>query len=451
MKISINILNRSLSVYSKTKNSLYTPMQDKIKKFILNILAIILAFISILGFIYFIYVALRNLGLIPQEEGILIIGVGDVLVSAIAAIAVVYQLGQVRDNEQKVREIEEGRFILQFNQSFVQDVNICKIEELLEQQMLNEVTGPILNLSNRQSVVNYLVYLEGLAALVNRNVLTIENIDDLFAYRFFLAMNNEEIQNTQLLTYPDYYRGCFKLYALWKSYRKEKNLPIIQSETSLDKWIEFEKYVNCCITIRKCEDKDSSKRIAKIIYDVDPYIYPTAFGSKTKAKKVLSKLIKEKHGIFSRENIRLAIYRNKIVGVGVILSTNGLKKIDKSFIATYSKILPNFADVCTRYFDVISENNYETSPYLLCLGVHSSYNGKGIGSLLLKNLLSEYKDKPMSLHVLKKYDNKGEFKKSSAIKLYEKYGFKSQNETKGYALIAACAPDCIEMVRANGE
>ncbi len=433
----------NVSVYGKIQNSLYTSRQGKFKKKIRTTLLLVVAFVFIQALIFFTYEILQNLGILLGEEGTLKIGLGDVIVSLIAAIAVVYQLGQVRESEQRSREIEEANFILQFNQSFIQDDKICRIEELLEMQMLGEVDGAIFNLENRQSLVNYLVYLEGLSALVNRNVLALENIDNLFAYRYFLAMNNEEVQKNQLFKYADYYRGCFKLYALWKSYREEHNLPILQHETSLDKWLYFKNYINCGIIIRKCNEEDSCKRIAEIIYQVDNYIYPTAFGTVANAEKILRKLIEEKNGIFSRENIRLAIYDDEIVGVGIVLASDNIDFIKDDFIEKFSIKRSHFADVCEKYFNVLVQKNYSNTPYLLCLGVDSSYQNKGIGSLLLGQLLLEHKEKQISLHVLKEYDDKSI--ENPAIKLYQKYGFKCKKETKGYAFIADNAPDCIEM------
>ena len=386
------------SFYGKIQNTLRTSMQGKFKKHITTTLAIILAFVFIQILIFFTYEILQNFGILLGEEGPLRLGLGDVIVSIIAAIAVVYQLGQVRESEQRLREIEEANFILQFNQSFIQDDKICKIEELLEMKMEGEVVGDIINLENRQSLVNYLVYLEGLSALVNRNVLAIENIDDLFAYRFFLAMNNEEVQKTQLFKYADYYKGCFKLYAFWKSYREEHDLSILQHETSIDKWLYFRNYVNSGVTIRKCKEEDSCKRIAEIIYQVDDYIYPTAFGTLANAEKILRKLMEVENGIFSRKNIRLAIYQDKIVGVGVVLESDDIDLIKDDFIKKYSIKSSHFADVCEKYFNVLVQGNYSKTPYLLCLAVDSSYQNKGIGSVLLGKLLLENMDKQMSLH-----------------------------------------------------
>ena len=60
-----------------------------------------------------------------------------------------------------------------------------------------------------------------MAALIKRNVMHLGVIDDLFAYRFFIAVNNPVVQKFELLPYANYYQGCFELSEMWtKEWRK---------------------------------------------------------------------------------------------------------------------------------------------------------------------------------------------------------------------------------------
>ena len=61
-----------------------------------------------------------------------------------------------------------------------------------------------------QDLVNYLVHLEGVAALVNNGVLRISAINDLMAYRFFIAVNNPVVQELELKPFKEYYKGIYK-------------------------------------------------------------------------------------------------------------------------------------------------------------------------------------------------------------------------------------------------
>lgn len=78
----------------------------------------------------------------------------------------------------------------------------------------------------RQELVNYLVHLESVATLVNHDILRLEVISDLVAYRYFIAVNNPYVQNCELIPYRDYYRECYKIYKRWKKLMKDKNMVV---------------------------------------------------------------------------------------------------------------------------------------------------------------------------------------------------------------------------------
>ena len=175
------------------------------------------------------------------------------IVAAIATGLVVYQLKLSeleKAEENRIQEhqnyIQEATFILKYNQDFIQDSNMNEVVSLLEQQVFYGRKEPIIDDSNRQMFVNYLVYLEGMAPLIHEGILTIEHIDDLMAYRFFLAVNNPEIQRDQLCRpeFCAYYKGIYKTYKRWADYRRKNSLEILQEETSLEKWELFENNAN---------------------------------------------------------------------------------------------------------------------------------------------------------------------------------------------------------------
>lgn len=74
-------------------------------------------------------------------------------------------------------------------------------------------------------------------------------IDALMAYRFFLAVDNAELQEKEIRPFAEYYRGCFKLYRIWKAYRRARGYkdPVDgcsnkDAMRELDAWEDFEKY-----------------------------------------------------------------------------------------------------------------------------------------------------------------------------------------------------------------
>ena len=124
--------------------------------------------------------------------------------------------------------LNEAQFIMELNEQFIGDENMSGVEWELERYFSKFRKGEItedycqnfekkysLDNRDRQHLVNYLVHLEGIAALVKNKVLHIETIDDLMSYRYFIAMNNPVVQKLELLEYPEFYKGCFEIYEAW--------------------------------------------------------------------------------------------------------------------------------------------------------------------------------------------------------------------------------------------
>ena len=55
-------------------------------------------------------------------------------------------------------------------------------------------------------------------------MLRISAVNDLMAYRFFIAVNNPVAQELELKPFKDYYKGIFKLYPVWEKKMSFLNL-----------------------------------------------------------------------------------------------------------------------------------------------------------------------------------------------------------------------------------
>lgn len=355
------------------------------------------------------------------EQASLVTSIIEGAVGAIAAGFVLYELRVNERTQSHENDIEEAQFMLEYNQTFIQDEKMVAVESRLEQWMEDQNSNNlIINNDNRQQYVNYLVYLEGMSSLILRGIVNLEHIDDLMAYRFFLALNNPVLQKDQLFKYPDYYRGCFKAFKLWKQYRENNGLPILLSDYSLDLWDEFE-YYSSTISIRKCTSNDDIRRIARLIYQTDPYIYPTAFGSAGKAEDTISKLITQK-GIFKKDNIYIAITGGSIYGIAAVVDDSG-----DAFIPKLQSLEDNnaFKDVNEKYFSNLKSYVQDGSVYIACISVDRKMRGKGIGNLLLNRIIKDKQASKVVLEVLS--DN------VAAINLYKKNGFNIVREEEGYS------------------
>lgn len=179
---------------------------------------------------------------LTEDKTSVIAGMLSGVLAAVAAGLVLFQLRENEKEQIRQNDIAEATFIMQHNQSFIQDKNMCDVQHLLEEQAHYGRKEEIINDENRQHFVNYLVHLEGLAPLIIEGLLNLEHIDDLLSYRFYLAVNNKELQEKELKPFADYYRGCFKIYKIWTEYRKKKGYSILLEDSSLDKWDKFNIY-----------------------------------------------------------------------------------------------------------------------------------------------------------------------------------------------------------------
>lgn len=164
----------------------------------------------------------------------------DVLINGITAITAILGIFGVWIQLNRENQIKEAEFIMEYNNSFISNQELVAVEHLLELSRKG-YDVEIINKDNLQSVINYLVYHEALSALVFRKVVSIKHIDDLFMYRFYLAMNNKEIQEKELCHEYQYYKGCYKLYKKWTEYRKEQGLEILLEENALDQTEAYQK------------------------------------------------------------------------------------------------------------------------------------------------------------------------------------------------------------------
>ena len=169
----------------------------------------------------------------------------------IAALFVVVQLRKEAESERQETLIQQSTFIREYNQAFIENKQMTKVEQELEeyyyafvntykeinpdkrktqqdlliQSFKKNIGKP--GDGSRQDYINYLVYLEGLATVILNGAMSINNIDGLFGYRFFIAVNNKAIQEEELVKYPIHYQGIYTLFELWarEKRRIDKKFP----------------------------------------------------------------------------------------------------------------------------------------------------------------------------------------------------------------------------------
>lgn len=372
----------------------------------------------------------------------------DRITTATAIIAAVVLWLQIH----RAEKLNEANFIMNLNHQFISNAEMTKIESELEAYYNADCRGEsaILNLnlsstdvhSDRQTLINYLVYLESLSSIVKTNVLHLGVIDDLFAYRFFIAINNPVVQTEELIPYEEFYKGCFWLCKEWTNELNHKRIEVPLSNYTLLKWNYTSKqYSRVPVLVRKARFEDNLNDIASSIYYTDPYIYTSAFSEEIhKAKDLITKIIFTDDSIFSLRNIYVALVDSAIAGVVVINEGNSKWRTNDYINMLENGIEEkNFRAASERYFEPIANQASTDMIEIVCCSVGEAYRGKGIATALMENVISDYKNKDIELDVLA--DN------IPAINVYRKCGFRICSTQYGFSLSNEDRPKCHTMKR----
>ena len=127
------------------------------------------------------------------------------LTAVIGAIAIWFQMKRARD-------IAEGEFITTLNESFLANEDVKGLyRKFIKDEVLCE--------DDQTAIVEYLTFFETIYLLLERDVIDIKLIDDLFRYRFFIAVTNTCVQDLELIPDAQYYTNIYALDDLWTRYR----------------------------------------------------------------------------------------------------------------------------------------------------------------------------------------------------------------------------------------
>lgn len=138
------------------------------------------------------------------------------------------------------KEISRANFIVGLNQSYVENEEYMQLYNFLQKEYEFHSRNPAENvestapdsagktdslpgekdLISKGCISNYLTFFETIYILYQRGVISFDIIDDLFAYRFFLAAHSGFVQKQKLLDQPENFKNIFMLEKEWLEYRK---------------------------------------------------------------------------------------------------------------------------------------------------------------------------------------------------------------------------------------
>ena len=172
--------------------------------------------------------------------------------------------------------------------------------------------------------------------------------------------------------------------------------------------------------IRVANSTDNLQNIAKLIYETDPYIYPSISKNKNDAINILVEMIKS-NTLFNYNNCLIAVENSNIVGLIVFNTLENTKLNNYYFWENRTEELKYFV---TNYINICEKQLHHNEIYLTCVCTNKLFRRKKVATKLLQHLLKMNDNKTFRLDVLQN--------NTPAINLYKSLGFEMQKEDKGY-------------------
>ena len=80
--------------------------------------------------------------------------------------------------------------------------------------------------------------------MVDENVVDIATLNNVFAYEFFIVLNNKSVQKMEIEPFSEFYLDVFELYDKWTKFRKKKNFQGMYENSLLSDTNAYKKYIN---------------------------------------------------------------------------------------------------------------------------------------------------------------------------------------------------------------
>jgi hypothetical protein len=172
---------------------------------------------------------------------IVVLGIGAVvyvkqdnwIVTTITTLTTVVGVFAVWVQMQKGKKLNEGEFILNLRKQFVDNQHIFQMTIKLEKYERSDKQNNPFTEDDISDIAAYMTFFEVMYLLIKRNIIKLFMVDLLFAFHFFILINNERIQELELIPCQDYYIDVYKLYYEWITFRKDKKLPVFLEENSI--------------------------------------------------------------------------------------------------------------------------------------------------------------------------------------------------------------------------
>lgn len=168
---------------------------------------------------------------------------GGKLLSLVATLTTVIGIFSVYIQMRKSKHVGQSAFTLEISKYLYEMPEIPEFIHRLGRASDVDNVEYIVKESERRLLIKYLNYLKTIAALVDEKTVSIETLNKVFAYEFFIIVNNKSVQTMELQPFSCHYEDLFRLYDSWTRYLKSHHLDILHQENALSNIPEYKKYI----------------------------------------------------------------------------------------------------------------------------------------------------------------------------------------------------------------
>lgn len=151
----------------------------------------------------------------PGEEAV--VGIFSLAATLIGTIFIAIEL-------KNSSEVTCSEMLIDLNNYFHDSDRLMKVYEVLEKcNEENDCAASLWKDVSSVEVAQYCTFFENLFLLYRHHIASIEDLDDLFGYRFFSFVNNPYIQEKYIFPTSSSYAEIFELYKVWIKHRCQEN------------------------------------------------------------------------------------------------------------------------------------------------------------------------------------------------------------------------------------
>ena len=164
------------------------------------------------------------------------------IVSLIATLTAVIGAFAIYIQIRKSKLIGQSSFTIEISKYLYEIPGLTEFIHKLGRSSDVDGVPYVVNQSEMPILIKYLNYIKTIAFLVEEKTVTIETLNNVLAYEFFIVINNKSVQELEIKPFADYYHDIFELYNEWTKFLKKNNKDILYGDVALSNLDEYKRY-----------------------------------------------------------------------------------------------------------------------------------------------------------------------------------------------------------------